>query len=454
MMVYGLLNVNMIKKMKLKPLIFLISIIINIDLYSLNFNINSAQDCQEIDSINIQKCKEKLSVFREYYKQKDYLSAYNSWSWVFKNCASISINTYKNGPKIIKEKMKVDKENKSAYIDTLLTVFDQRIKCFGSNGYVLGLKGYELLGVDKSRAEEAYGYLEESINLDQNNSSVQAVYGYMRSIVILEKAGQKTKLDVIEGYARVSEIIDYNIINQTKTAKNFIKFSEKIENLFTPYANCDDLVQLFSAKFDAKSDDIDFLRKISNLLKAKKCMDSELFFNISSKLYELDPSPSSANLMANMSISKRNFSSAIKYSKEAIDLENDAFKKADYYLTLADSYRYAGAYTSARSAIYNALKIRNNWGKAYISLGNIYVAGSKECADDDFQRKTVYWIAVDAFQQALSDPETKKNAAKQINTYSKYFPTIKECFFYGLSPKSEYDVGCWIDKKTIIRTSD
>lgn len=451
---YGLLNVNMTKKMKLKALIFLISIIINIDLYSLNFNINSAQDCQEIDSINIQKCKEKLSVFREYYKQKDYLSAYNSWSWVFKNCASISINTYKNGPKIIKEKMKVDKENKSAYIDTLLTVFDQRIKCFGSNGYVLGLKGYELLGVDKSRAEEAYGYLEESINLDQNNSSVQAVYGYMRSIVILEKAGQKTKLDVIEGYARVSEIIDYNIINQTKTAKNFIKFSEKIENLFTPYANCDDLVQLFSAKFATKSDDIDFLRKISNLLKAKKCMDSELFFNISSKLYELDPSPSSANLMANMSISKRNFSSAIKYSKEAIDLENDAFKKADYYLTLADSYRYAGAYTSARSAIYNALKIRNNWGKAYISLGNIYVAGSKECAEDDFQRKTVYWIAVDAFQQALSDPETKKNAAKQINTYSKYFPTIKECFFYGLSPKSEYDVGCWIDKKTIIRTSD
>ena len=159
----------------------------------------------------------------------------------------------------------------------------------------------------RSRAEEAYGYLEESINLDQNSSSVQAVYGYMRSIVILEKAGQKTKLDVIEGYARVSEIIDYNIINQTKTAKNFIKFSEKIENLFTPYANCDDLVQLFSAKFDAKSDDIDFLRKISNLLKAKKCMDSELFFNISSKLYELDPSPSSANLMANMSISKEIF---------------------------------------------------------------------------------------------------------------------------------------------------
>ena len=42
----------------------------------------------------------------------------------------------------------------------------------------------------------------------------------------------------------------------------------------------------------------------------------------------------------------------------------------------------------------------------------------------------------------INEGQTILDAAKQINTYSKYFPTIKECFFYGLSPKSEYDVGC------------
>tara|TARA_B100000900_G_scaffold122972_1_gene103716 strand:- start:19302 stop:20663 length:1362 start_codon:yes stop_codon:yes gene_type:complete len=451
---FGLLNVNMISKMKKRIILLVISIIISLDVYSICYNGNGIQNCKETDSINKQKCIQLVSVFTEYYKQKDFVTAYKSWSWVFKNCPKNSINTYKYAPRILNAKIKEDKENKSFYVDTLLMVFDQRIECFGQRGYVLGLKGYELLRFDKSKAQEAYTYLEESIELDRNSSSVQAVEGYMKSLVILEKSALKTKLDVIEGYAKVSEIIDYNINNQTKTAKNFIKKSAKIEDLFTPYANCDDLEQLFSSKFDKTTNDLTLLKKISKLLKSKKCMDSDLFFNVSSRLYELDPSASSANLMANMCIAKRNFSLAIKYSNEAISLEEDASKKADYYLTLADAYRYSGSYSSARNSIYNALKIRSGWGKAYVSLGNTYIAGLNQCGEEEFSKKAVYWIAVDAFQKALSDPEFKKIAAKQISIYSRYFPSIEECFFNGLTPNDEYNVGCWINKKTIIRTSD
>ncbi len=451
---FGLLNVNMINKMKKRIILLVISIIISLDVYSLCYNSTGIQKCKETDSINKQTCIQKVSVFTEKYKQKDFVTAYKSWSWVFKNCPKQSINTYKYAPRILKAKIKEDQANKSSYIDTLLMVFDQRIECFGQKGYVLGLKGYELLRFDKSKVEEAYIFLEQSIELDQNNSSVQAVEGYMKSLVMLEKLDLKTKLDVIEGYAKVSDIIDYNINNQTKTAKNFIKQSTKIENYFTPYANCDDLENLFSSKFDKTTNDLTFLKKISKLLKSKKCVDSELFFDVSSRLYELDPSASSANLMANICISKKNFSLAIKYTNEAISLEEDAFKKADYYLTLADAYRYSGSYSAARNCIYNALKNRSNWGKAYVSLGNVYIAGINQCAEDEFSRKAVYWIAIDAFQQALSDPESKKIAAKQISIYSKYFPSVEECFFNGLEPKSEYHVGCWINKKTIIRTSD
>jgi hypothetical protein len=83
-----------------------------------------------------QKCKENLSMFREYYKQKNYTDAYIPWMWSFNNCPESSQNIYKNGPRIIKAKMKADKENKLAYIDTLMMVFDQRIEYFGKEGYV------------------------------------------------------------------------------------------------------------------------------------------------------------------------------------------------------------------------------------------------------------------------------------------------------------------------------
>ena len=94
-------------------------------------------------------CIENLSLFREYFKQKSYADALNPWRWTFNNCPKSSGNIYKNGPKIIKARMNIDPENKSAYIDTLMMIFDQRIQYFGKEGYVLGLKGYELIRVDK-----------------------------------------------------------------------------------------------------------------------------------------------------------------------------------------------------------------------------------------------------------------------------------------------------------------
>ena len=400
-----------------------------------------------------QKCKENLSMFREYYKQKNYDDAYNPWRWAYVNCPESSGNIFKNAPKILKAKMKADKANKSAYVDTLMMVFDDRIKYFGKEGYVLGIKGYELILLDKSRSEEALGYLKKSIDLDGNKASVQAVYGLMLAIVNLEKLGVKTKSDVIEAYAVVSEIIDYNIKNESKSTKYYIQYSEKVENKFTPYANCEDLIALFSLKFDPTTKDVNLLKRITKVLENKDCTNSDLFFSASSRLYELEPSAKAADQMSKMSIAKGKSSDAISYAKEAIELEEDANTKAKYYLGLADAYRSGGSYSSARGAVYSALELRNGWGEAYMNLGNNYVAGAKNCGND-FDKSTVYWVAVDAFKKARTDEETSDRASKSINTYSKYFPTKENCFFNGVEAGKSHTVACWINKTTTARTSD
>ena len=334
-----------------------------------------------------------------------------------------------------------------------MMVFDQRIKYFEREGYVLGLKGFELVEIDKARSEEALGYLKQSLDLEGNNASVQAVYGYMKSMVNLEKSGIQSKADVLGAYALASEIIDFNIMNETKATKNFIKYSEIIEKLFTPYANCDNLIALFSQKFAPSTDNVKLLKRITKLLSDKKCTDSDLFFNASNRLYELEPSASAADQMSKMSIVKGKLSDAIAFAKKAIDTEEDANTKAKYYLALADAYRSTGSYSSARNAVYSALELRSGWGEAYINLGNIYVVGAKSCGSD-FETQTVYWVAVDAFKKAFSDADTKHRAAKSINTYSKYFPTKEDCFFNGITDGSNHTVGCWINQTTTARTID
>ena len=65
--------------------------------------------------------------------------------------------------------------------------------------------------------------------------------------------------------------------------------------------------------------------------------------------------------MSKMSIVKGKSSDAIFYAKEAIEMEEDSSRKAKYYLALADAFRSAGSFTSARDAVYSALKLRNGW---------------------------------------------------------------------------------------------
>ena len=435
----------------MKKIILALFIIISIGAYA-----------QSNDSISLDKdsiCLDKTSIYYSSYKIGNFEDALGPWSWVFNNCPEISEKLFIRGPKILKDKIKKDIDARTSYIDTLMMMFDKRIEHHGKEGMVLGLKGYELIGLDVKyslgRGEEALQYLQKSLELTGNQATIQAVYGYMRTVVYLEKSGKKSKSDVLEAYSILSDIITHNIDNATteKSKNNFVKISEKIEDLFTPYANCDDLINLFSQKFDVNGDDVGFLRKVTKLLKDKNCTASDLFFNASSRLYELDPSASSANQMANMSISRNKFSNAISFAQQAIDSEEDANKKAEYYLTLADAYRYQGSYSAARNAVYSALKFRSGWGEAYIVLGNIYVAGAKSCGTA-FENKTVYWVAVDAFRNALSDPQTKVKASKNINTYSKYFPKKENCFFNGIEPGGQYTVGCWINQATVVRTSD
>ncbi len=404
------------------------------------------------DSVN---CVTNLSLYTEYYKQKNYDDAIKSWRWVYNNCPSASSNIFKRGPKLIKHLMKKNPENKQAYIDTLMIIFDKRIQYFGKQGYVLGLKGYELVILDKNRSEEALEYLKTSIDLDGNKASVQAIYGYMLAIVNLEKSGVKQKVDVLNAYAIVSEIIDYNIVNKTKATKYYVQYSEKVEDLFTPYANCDDLISLFSDKFEPTTEDVNFLKRITKVLDNKDCTNSDLFFNASSRLHELAPSAASASKMAKMNVSKNKYSDAINYFKQAIELEEQDKTKARYYLELADAYRISGSFSSARSSAYKSAELRPDWGEPFISIANIYATSVKKCGSTDFEQATVYWLVVDKFIKAKSiDASVTDKANKSIATYSKIFPNTEMCFFNGIESGQTYLVECWINEKTRVRTRD
>jgi len=401
------------------------------------------------------KCVINLSLYREYYKQKNYEDAIKPWRLAYNNCPASSGNIFKNGPTIIKYLIKKTPENKAAYTDTLMMIYDKRIQYFGKEGYVLGKKGTDLIKYDPSSFEQAYAILSKSIEMQGNSSEAGALAAYFKAITHMEKEEKLDKQAVLEGYAKVAEICDYNIINNSKKEKYYSQASTIIESLFAPYANCDDLIGIFSSKFDSNTEDIDLLNRITRLLSSKECTDNQLYFDAAIRLHELSPSASSASKVGKMNIAKNKYGDAITYFKQAVEMEEENNTKARYYLELADAYRLSGSFRSARSMAYKSSELRPDWGEPYISIANIYISSAKKCASSNFEKETVYWVAVDKFIKAKSiDKNITDKANKSIATYSKFFPNTEQCFFEGVESGQTYLVECWINEKTKVRTRD
>ncbi|MEZ5084495.1 MAG: tetratricopeptide repeat protein [Bacteroidales bacterium] len=418
------------------------------------------------------KCVMNNSLYYEFfmqwkqsnYKNTSWKDAYTPWRWVFINCPASTKNIYLHGEKLIDEKIKneTDKNKKEKYIDTLMMVYDKRIKYFGNEGYVFGKKGSDLYKLRPSAYEESYNLLKQSIKLEGNSSDGSVLIYYFRTAEKMVKEGKAEKFILVDIYDETSVIVEYNIKEYTekgddKKVKNWENVKGNIELSFEPYATCEDLISLYTVKFNENPENIELLRKIVKILDKKNCTDSELFIKALEKLVSIEPEPSASSyeLLGKLYIKREQFDEASKFLQQAIDLEKDNNERADVHYLLANVYFQQKKYTQARANCYEVIKIRPEDGKAYILIGDMYAANAKDCGDNDLTTKVAYWAAVDKYIKARNvDPSISELATTKINTFSQYFPQTETIFFYDLKKGDSYIVGCWINETTTVRTSD
>ena len=141
----------------------------------------------------------------------------------------------------------------------------------------------------------------------------------------------------------------------------------------------------------------------------------------------------------------------MEYLNNALKEEQEEANKADYYYQIAFIYANEDHYTDAKKNIQEALKIRQ-WGDPYILLATIYASGGKNCGENDFEKRSVYWVIVDKLIQARNcDASVAEKANELISQYSRFFPNKEDAFFYGINPGDEVTVGCWIGERTRAR---
>ncbi len=451
-----------------------------------------AQDDVRKFGTNPDKTNEELSLYNEAYKQKSYEDAYSHWSYVFHNAPERTKNLYIHGPNMIGSFIKKtdDLGEKHAWLDSLYMVYDQKAEIYPKKkGESIGKKGtamYKHLGeeITDEELQKANETFKNSYDIDGNNIAGTVInYYFLSSAKLLNKKLYSVD-ELIAMYANLSEVISYQTakysddrfaynekveggtelskkearrlkITEQKLAQ-LEKVSGNIETTLAPYASCEKLGEIYTKAFEENKEDPAWLERAANLMKKKKCTESDLFFEIAVQLYKLNPSASSAINLAYKSIKAKDYVTANKYIDEAVSLETDNIKKADYLYLKAQVQLGRGQYQSAYATAREVTGMRKGWGAPYIIMGKAFAATSRKCGElqTEFKKRLGYCAALDKFEYAKRlDSSVSGEANRLIATYSKQVPSITDAFTAGKEAGQKVTVNCWYTETVTLRTT-
>jgi len=402
-------------------------------------------------------CVRSLSLYQQDFQHGNYEAAIENWRKVWRDCPQSSVNNVPRGITMYQTFIakELDQNKKKALVDTLMMIYEQGMILRPQNkgNYLTNMAQDIIRFADTPENQpKLLKILEETMITEKEKTSALVYANYMKKILELNAIGKLSDEELLDDYTIVSDYIS-EAIKKTSN-EELAKARDMIDDDFarSSAASCENLLNIYGAKYDDNKENPDFLRKLTRMLVRKECTDSELFEKASEQQYALNPSPDAAYNMAQLFLKRDNFEKAVEYFEYAIKEETEPFEKAKYNNMLGQIMltRY-NKYTDAKKYAIEAIKLRPDWGQPYVLLANTYASGPK-CGDDDYEKQYVYWVVVDKLQKAKAvDPDISAAVDPKIRDFSQHFPKKEEAFFRGIQEGAAINIGCWVNETTKAR---
>lgn len=396
------------------------------------------------------ECIKYLSYYSEYYKQKNYDEALPNWRQAYALCPpTASQNLLIHGATLMKRAITKHKtaEGQRAAVDSLLKLYDQRVEFYPKTAETaLNNKGLDMANYLKNDTKALYEGTASIISALKENTKPSLFVHNLNAAVDQFQKGNLTAEDVINTYTATIEMLNAANPSNAADKENLPKVKTDVESLFiaSKVASCDNLIALFTPRFEADPNNIDVVSNIVKMMGITEgCSNNDLYLNAVTNLHKLSPSYTSAYGLFKLNSARGNVNEAISYMEEAIaSPESDANLDADYNYELAvfcyKSSQSAKALDYAKKAVDLNPAVA---GKAYMLMGTIW--GSTSCGGDEITRRAPYWVAVDCLNKAKeADPSLADEANRLISSYRAYFPATAEAFMYDITDGQSYTVSC------------
>lgn len=438
-----------------------LSILFAVVLSFIAVNTLSAQSKYGADSAD---CIKYLSFYQDYMKQGNMDEADPLWQKAIQYCPpTASQNMLLDGMKILRRKINKFRNNpirKQALVDSLMMLHEMRINTYpkyiipATTNRAMDMMSYSSKGNEKM----IFDVLGESMDVTKEKTSIVIPVRYMGYADDLYKSGAMSSEEVMEAYSKAYGVAE--LIEQAKPSKEITKAKKDIEDILimSGVASCENLVEMFTPRFEANPTDKYILSNIITMFNASNCTEEELFVRALVAMHDIEPSNNSSYLLYKIFSQRNDVVQALKYMDEAIVLCGDSLtaQASDYCLELGTyCFKTVGKDSKAIESAKKAAELNpENAGRAYLLIGTIW--GSQKCAGNEIEKRAPYWIAVDFLNKAkAADEHLSAEVNNLISQYSKYFPQKSEAFMFDLLDGNSYTVSCnGLRETTRVRTQD
>ena len=433
-MTNGLLNVNTTKNfLPMKAIIFMIGILF-------------------ISSANAQKfdCSSKITAYQELYQAKKIAESFDIWNEVKKNCPKENEAIYTDGIQILQYKIDNAKsgEEKEKLVRDVLKLYDQYNKNFPlSTPSYQADKAMALVNNKIEAKEEIFNLLDSAFSTAPKNiTDANTIFTYFSMYCERFTNGDKkiTSNLVLEKFTLATSMLNQLTVSNATKANEYKTALKGVNALAKDLATCENLDAFYTKNYPSNQDNTDWLTTaLINL--SEKCSAKPIFTTLAEKLYSIKVTAQSANFMALSNLKQRKFTEAIKFYNESADLQTNPTEKAKIFYTLATGL-LASDNSKSKEYLNKALALDSKMGKAYIFLAQLYVNGASECGRTDFEKKAVYYLAVETVKKAgVVEPRLKPTSEKMSSDFTKKSVTQDDIKNAKMAGKS-LTIGCWINE--------
>lgn len=434
---------------------------------------------------NMEEITDWHTVYRDFIKSKDFAGAEEYWTKVYEAAPAADGKRdfhFTDGAKIYVDKFTkaTDDAEKKAHAARVLELYGEAIACYEAGGItskrgkesalsgLYNAMGYDMYYTLRSPYSKVLETYEKALEYGGDNASygivtpmsTVAVYQFEKGNIDKEKA-----LAVYESLSALcSNKADHKYAAYYEQAMGAMKGEyKKIEK---DVFDCEYFVEEIKGKFgeDPSGVTLDELKSIVVTLKRQGCTAGQPYLDKFENAYKSKAGAINAAkkaefeannpaLLAKKCYDSGDYNCALKKYKEAVEQETNPNNKANYHFSIASIlFRKMNRFSDARKVALEAAKLRPDWGRPYVLIGDMYSTTARNCGDPWNQSLAVL-AAISKWKYGQSkqlDTASAGQVAKKIRTYNKSKPLKEDGFMKGIKPGDKQKVGCWIGETVAV----